>query len=315
MIHGAVSLAKTDPDRWTLLVVFLIQTKQPAEALKATKAAESALPPSVAPLALANCYSLVGGAYKQAEEVEKQTAYAQAKEWYRKALADHPDDLAAARAAADFFGKTKQTVELEAQLEAILKRGSKSTAPWARRRLALLLASSTKVDRVGRALSIMEPSGPTAKSGQGSNKQEETADSRTLVRVLVAQKTVPHRTRAIGILKTLVAKNLASGEDRLSLARLEELSGHWPKALAIYRDPKFSTLNARDPESVELRPTYLVRFARGLVANHKPGDAADLAEARKLVDELAQLRPNVLETLVLRVDVYNAQNEKERVPS
>ena len=99
----------------------------------------------------------------------------------------------------------------------------------------------------------------------------------------------------------LVAKNL-------SLARLQELSGHWPKAPAIHRDPKLSIWNAHGPESINLRPSYLARFAAGLLRNHKPGDAADLAEAQKLVDELAQLRPSVLETLVLQVDVYKAQN-------
>ena len=53
--------------------------------------------------------------------------------------------------------------EAEAQLNAILKRGSESlnaeTVAWARRTLALTLAASTDRQRVRDALSILEPDG------------------------------------------------------------------------------------------------------------------------------------------------------------
>ena len=312
VIREAVSLVRDDPDGWILLVGFLTQTKQPAEAFKAIKEAESALRSSAAPLALANCYSLLGGATKGPTSLEKQKAYALARIWYTKALADQPDDLAAAHSAADFFSKTNQPAELEAQLGAILKRGSKTTSPWARRKLALLLASSADLDRVHRALSMIEPSDQGAKDLQGSKRQEDVDDLPQLVRVLEAQKTVAHCTRAVDILESLVANNLANGEDRLMLARLEEMRGHWPKALDIFRDPKVSRLNIQDRESVTLRPYYLAQFAMGLLRNRKPGNDEDLAEAQKLVDELKQLRPEPLDTLMLRVEVCRPESRSTR---
>ncbi len=147
-IREAVALSKSDPDRWTTLVEFLIQINQPKAAVQAIKEAEAALPPLDAPLALAHCYALLGRFYQGKDDGEKNKWNAQATGWYAKAHADRPDDLAVARAAAGFFIKTGQTAELEAQMEAILKRGSKTTSAWARRTLALLLASSKDVDRV-----------------------------------------------------------------------------------------------------------------------------------------------------------------------
>ena len=43
MIREAVNLSKSDPDRWIMLVQFLVETKQLAEAAKAVKDAEAVL--------------------------------------------------------------------------------------------------------------------------------------------------------------------------------------------------------------------------------------------------------------------------------
>jgi cellulose synthase operon protein C len=61
-LRRAVELAPSDPVRWTTLVNFLIQTKQPAPAEKAIRDAEAKLPQ--APLALALCCELLGRAYE-----------------------------------------------------------------------------------------------------------------------------------------------------------------------------------------------------------------------------------------------------------
>ena len=70
--------------------------------------------------------------------------YAQAKGWYEKAKAAHPDDFSIVRRLTEFFCQTKQMAKAEAQLDAILKRGAEpqnaETVAWARRTLALTLA-------------------------------------------------------------------------------------------------------------------------------------------------------------------------------
>ena len=123
-----------------------------------------------APLALAQCCELVGKAYEGIDEDKKKQWYAQAKGWYEKAQAAHPDDLSIARRLTDFFLQTKQIAEVEAQLDAILKRGARpqnaETVAWARRTLALTLASSTDLQRVREALSILEPAGQAATGGR-----------------------------------------------------------------------------------------------------------------------------------------------------
>ena len=182
----------------------------------------------------------MGSAYEGTDEDETKQWYAKAKGWYEKAQAAHPDDLSIARRLTEFFRQTKQMAEVEAQLNAILKRGSNpqsaETVAWARRTLALTLASSTDPQRVRDALSILEPAGQTATGDQGAKALEDPEDLRVLARVLDAQKTIQHRKRAIEVLESLVDKNLANAEDRFLLARLHEISGDWPKAREAYRD-------------------------------------------------------------------------------
>ena len=81
---------------------------------------------------------LLGKFYDGTDEDKKKQWYAQAKGWYEKAQATQPDDLSVTRRLTDFFLQTKQLGQVEAQLNAILKRGSKpqstETVAWARRR-------------------------------------------------------------------------------------------------------------------------------------------------------------------------------------
>ena len=70
---------------------------------------------------MAQCCELVGKAYEGSDEAETKRWYAQAKGWYEKAQAAHPDDLSIARRLTEFFLQTNQMAEAEAQLEAILK--------------------------------------------------------------------------------------------------------------------------------------------------------------------------------------------------
>ncbi len=243
----------------------------------------------------------------------RRSGIAQAKGWYEKAQAAHPEDLAVVRRAAEFLIQTNQMAEVEAQLDAILKRGSNvhgaAMIAWARRTLALTLASSPDVQRVRRALSILEPDGPAA---PGSKALDDPDDLRTLARVLEAQRTVRDQKRAIEILESLAAKNLANTTDRLLLARLQEASGNWPKALVVYREMNGINRNPRDLETLSRRPIYLSQFARSLLRNHNTANEQELNEAQDLVDELVKYQPNALDTLVLQVDLYRARNQLDK---
>ena len=122
----------------------MLYNKHAAEAAKAIKDAEAVLPQPEASLALAQCCEVLGKVYEGTDEEKKKQWYAQAKGWYEKAQAARPDDLSVTRHLAEFFLQTKQLAEVEAQLNAILKRGSKpqnaEMVAWARRAFALTLA-------------------------------------------------------------------------------------------------------------------------------------------------------------------------------
>ena len=141
---------------------------------------------------------------------------------------------------------------------------------------------------------------------------EDPEDMRALARVLDAQKTVEGRKRAIEILESLIAKNLANGDDRFLLARLYEISGDWPRARVAYRELNLRTKNSRDMEILNRRPAYLGQFVNSLLRNHNAKDDQDLVEAEELVDELKQLQPNQLNTLILEVEVARARNQLDK---
>ena len=50
----------------------------------------------------------------------------------------------------------------------------------------------------------------------------------------------------------------------------------------------------------------------GLLRNHKAKDDQDLVEAEDLVDELKQLQPDQLNTLILQVEVDRARNQIDK---
>jgi cellulose synthase operon protein C len=304
-IRQAVELSKSDPDRWITLVRFMLITKQLRKAEKAIKDAEAIVPPDQAPLALAQCCELMGRAYEQNDDGATKQWYTRAAEWYEKAKSDHPDDFSIVRRLTSFYLQTKQIAEAEAQLNVILKEDAESQSTervaWARRTLALAL--STDRQRVQDALSLLM---------KGGGAFEDPEDLRVLARVLDAQRTVADRKRAIEILESLIGKNMANADDRFLLARLYEVNGDWPKAKVAYRELNLRTKSSRDLETHNRRPLYLGQFVNSLLRNHKAKDEEDLIEAEDLVDELKQLQPEQLGTLIFQVEVARARNQVEK---
>jgi cellulose synthase operon protein C len=305
-IRQAVELSKTDPDRWITLVRFMVITKQFAKAQQAIKDAEAAVSPDQVALTLAQCCEMMGRACERSDDEATKQWYARATLWFEKAKTAHPDDFSIVRRLTGFYLQTKQITKAEAELNAILKKGPGAVpqgaeqVAWARRTLALAL--STDRQRIGDALALLE------KGGQA----EDSEDMRALARVLDAQKTVEGSKRAIEILESLIAKNLANADDRFLLAHLYETSGDWPKAQVAYRELNLRTKNSRDMEILNRRPVYLVQFVNSLLRNHKANDDRDLVEAEDLIDELKQLQPNQLNTLLLEVEVARARNQVDK---
>jgi tetratricopeptide (TPR) repeat protein len=317
-LRDAVNLSPGDPDRWITFVAFMIITKQPEEAERIIHEAETKLPPSRAPMALALCCEKMGEMYgSSGNSTEMRQWNDAARNWYKKAEAAQPEDLSIKRRLTEFFLRSKQINEAHNYLEAIRKQngGAKSaeTAAWANRTLALVMASGTDRAQLSKALTFFEPDGQPVPAGQeGKKRRGDPDDLRVLTRVLDLQKTVVHRKRAIEILESLIDQNLATSEDRFVLARLCEVIGDWPRARQKYDELNLRTRNLRDIETLNRRPIYLAQFAHSLLQHHKAGDEQDLKDAQELVDALRQLQPNELGTLVLQVEIHRISKEIDK---
>jgi tetratricopeptide (TPR) repeat protein len=302
-----LDLSKSDPDRWIALIQLLVLTKKLDKAAQAIAEAEATLPPAKAPLVLAQCYEMLGRAYEGNDEAKEKASYAEARKWYVNAQTAQPDNLTCARQLTDFYVRTRQITEAEAQLAAIRKRGTgpnnAEMVAWATRTLALIGASSTDPKRVRDALSLFGPDGHAA---------VDPDDLRVLARVLEAQKTVGDRKRAIGILQSLVDKKLANVEDHFLLARLYEISGDWLKARERYRALDAGAKTSRDLETLNRRPLYLAKFATDLLRHRQAGGEQEVNEAQDVVNELKLLQPDALGTLLLQVDVDLARNQIDK---
>jgi cellulose synthase operon protein C len=314
-LREAVGLSPSDPDRWITFVTFMIFTKQPGEAEKIIKEAETKLPPLRAPLALASCCEKIAEMYGgSGNGIETKKWNDAATNWYKKAEAAQPEDLSIKRRLTEFFLRSKQIDEAHKYLEAMRKQngGAKNaeTAAWANRALALVLASGSDRTQLSKALTLFEPDGQPVPAGQeGKKRRGDPEDQRVLARVLDVQKTVVQRKRAIEILESLADQNLATSEDRFILAHLYEVIGDWPKARQKYDELNLRTKSRRDIETLNRRPIYLAQFTRSLLQHHKPGDEQDLIDAQELVDEIKQLQPNDLGALILQIEIYRNRNE------
>jgi tetratricopeptide (TPR) repeat protein len=314
-LRKAVDLSKSDPDRWVSLVNFMVVTKQHKNAEDAVREAKANLPPAEAPLALAQCCEIMGKAVLPDEEAAKKW-YQEAKEWYQKAEAAKPGDLLIKRRLTEFFLRTKQIDDAENQLKLILEQGSgvqaAETKGWARRTLALVLAFGTDPQRLRKALAYFELNNQPAAIGREGKALEDPEDLRVLAQVLELQKNPLQRTRAIEILEWLADKNLATAEDRFRLAQLCEQSGDWPRAREKYRDLSLRTRVLPSMETLKRRPYYLAVFAESLLRHRQSGDEPTLAEVQELVNEIRQLQPNALGTVVIELKLYQARNQLDK---
>ena len=178
---------------------------------------------------------------------------------------------------------------------------SPTLANWALRSLARLYATSNP-PRNAEALALF-----AGKSGDG----DDADDLRVLAQLHEAQGTPEGRRRAIAGLETLIGRGAATTEDRRKLAQLLEAVGEWPRAREQYRELILRADAARDAETIARRPQYLALLVEGLLRHHKPGDDADLAEARQLVERLKPIERGPLGSLTLEAQIDLAAGQPE----
>ena len=124
---------------------------------------------------MAKCCELMVRFYGAANEKATTTWIANARRWYQKAQAAHPNDISIARRITEFYLGAKLVAEAESQLDAILKRDAGANndqiKAWARRTKALILASSTDPQRVRSRLGSTR----AARSGRPGRRRPESS--------------------------------------------------------------------------------------------------------------------------------------------
>lgn len=250
----ATEVAGDIADTWVALIRFYTETNQLDKAEAAVARAEEKIPPENAAIALAQCYE----AMNDVERAQKK---------YEEALAAKPGDAVTMRYAAKFHLRTHNVAAAEDLLERLVGgdvAAGKADRIWARRRLALLLATRPGYQNRQKALELIEQN--------LAEEADSVQDRRVKAGMLAKDPSSDSRQLAIRELEDLVAgEDNASAEDLYELHQLYLAEGNWVKA----NDQMVRLLADYGP-----RPRYVVPYVRALL------DRGELSEAANWLDRL-----------------------------
>jgi tetratricopeptide (TPR) repeat protein len=265
-LRRAVELGADRPEPWVALVQYLALTDRKADAEATITKAGPALSGDASRLALARCYEMIGRLDR-------------AEQTYRAALSARPDDPAALRGLASLDLLTGRMADAEPLFRRLmaLKTAAPQDAAWARRTLAMALATGGNYQRTREAMTILGL--PEEGGRQGATGDTPAEDLRAQSVVLAAQRDRRHRREAIRILEGLGGRVPLTADDQFLLARLYEKDGDWVKA----RQQMLGLLASHGNNA-----QYLVSYTNALLRQHH-GD-----EAQLWFDKLEALKPQPL---------------------
>ena len=280
-LRRAVELSQNSTDAWVAMIQFLVRTAQKEKAEKAIAEAEGKIPVEQAPLALAQCYEVMGNR----EMAEKK---------YLAAVAAAPADVTVLRRLVEFYLRTGKTRDAQTHLKRIvageIKAGGQHLV-WARRALALILAGQGTYDSLRQGLELVEENLRTAAAVQ---------DLRAKAVLLSAHPKRQEREKAVEIFEKVIEDpRVATAGDRLILARLYMAQGPSKWALA---SRQFRSLLASAPN----QPQYAMAYAAALLA-HK-----ELDDAERWLDRLDQIAPGQFSTVTLRAQALCQRGKHEQ---
>lgn len=291
LFRGAIDMAPEHPSVWLSYIVHLARVGRTNDAKQAIVDASEKLPsepPTLRPLNLGRFYEVVN---------EPQ----QAEEQYLKALELDPKNSSVRIVLADFYSRTGETAKAESQIDQILDPQSNSpqfAIDWAKRRKAMLIASSGGYDETVKALELLDQSG-------SSLSELSIADLQARAAVLGQRTTRRDRMQLLAVLEELNKRKTLSADGKQSLARLYESTGNWDQAELVYR-----ALLDENPEN----SVILADFIFGWM-NQKDLDGAAFNELERLVARLENLEPKSFRSVTTRANLLHLQGRSdEAVP-
>jgi cellulose synthase operon protein C len=278
-LRRAVELGGGAPDAWITLVQYLARTGHKDQARSAIDAARTRLAPEEAPLVLARCFEEVG----DLDQVRAQLKLARAA---------HPDDVPTLRSTASFSIATAAVADAETALRALIDLKSKAPddAEWARRLLAILLASSGNRRQTLEAFRLL---GLADEGASYLPREDESIDEiRPKAKVLALRDNVQSRRAAIRAIQAIIDRDATTADDRYLLAQLYEADGNWSKAHEQVR-----SLLADQSEN----PLYLVHNTLILLRQ------GEVDAAKSSLEKLEKIEPKALRTIDLKAQVLKSE--------
>jgi Tfp pilus assembly protein PilF len=301
-LRQALTLAPTEGTAWQALVEFLMSQKRRDEARESLKQIKEKVSADSQALTLAVCHDLVG---------QPQDAL----RYYDQALQARRNDPATVRAVASAHLSRARGKQAEPLLRELIGGSLTGTSPadrdWARRALAMVLASGTDYRRFTEALELVGLKlDETGRLLRDTTRNESTDDRRAKARVLASQNQGQFRKRAIEILEELASSRALTSDDAFVLAMLYEAEGQLRKSqdkLKALVEPRTRT------------PRYLAQYAAMLISQRPWPEA--LKEAEKVIGWLEEIErqlevgPNTFASVEMRARLLEARAEGDMAVS
>jgi tetratricopeptide (TPR) repeat protein len=273
-LRNAAELGKDHPETWVTLVAFLAADNRREQARQVIAEASATLAPDAAPLALAACWEAAGDRKEAARH-------------YSQALAARPDDPAMNQAMSQFELRCGELDQAQVHLRKILDARDRTPAQeaWARRTLAVVLASGGNYQRTNEALELLKANGAPA-----------PADQRALA--LILARRPGGRGEAIRKLEAAFLKVPPTDQERYLLASLYVANRDWQRGRE-----QFLRLLTGSPAP---NPAYVAAFVLLLTQQ------GELADAAHWLSELEKQQPHELRTAFLQARLLKARKEGDR---
>jgi len=274
-IRSVIEADGSAPEPWVVLVQVLARSNQKNKAEQVVAEAERAISADQAPLAIAQCYELLG-------KIDL------ARSRYQAALDQAPRNMVFVRRLVDFQMRTGLYAEAEVLLRNVLNRSGEtveSDRVWAGRNLSLALTISGSPKQLKEALVLVErnlATGPVS-----------PADERIKALILARQSSSTPRRQAIAILEKLLVRDSETAvEDRYLLSKLYIATGDRSKGRAELR-----TILASRGDEVRYIAAYLQLILQ----------SGETMEAEPWLKKLQKLAPNDLVTVDFQAQLLFAK--------